>query len=61
MDFFNHIKTVISIILGLSIGCLLNGTVKFVQHPGRTKPYWVHLLWVHLLISFNDSFLVVGI
>lgn len=46
MDFFNHIKTVISIILSLSIGCLLNGTVKFVQHPGRTKPYWVHLLWV---------------
>ncbi len=46
MDFFNHIKTVISIILGLSIGSLLNGTVKFIQHPGRTKPYWIHLLWV---------------
>ncbi|MGK6342465.1 hypothetical protein ACMGDK_09515 [Chryseobacterium sp. DT-3] len=46
MDFFNHIKTVISIILGLGIGSLLNGTVKFVQHPGRTRPYWVHLLCV---------------
>lgn len=56
MDFFNHIKTVISIILGLSIGCLLNGTVKFVQHPGRTKPYWVHLLWVFYLFLLMIHF-----
>lgn len=49
MDFFNHIKTVISIILSLGIGSLLNGTVKFIQHPGRTKPYWVHLLLVFYL------------
>ncbi|MBT2620079.1 hypothetical protein [Chryseobacterium sp. ISL-6] len=46
MEFFNHIKTVISIILSLGIGGLLNGTVKFIQHPGRTKPYWLHLLLV---------------
>ena len=56
MDFFNHIKTVISIILGLSIGCLLNGSVKFVQHPGRTKPYWVHLLWVFYLFLLMIHF-----
>ncbi|AZA53977.1 hypothetical protein EG348_13690 [Chryseobacterium sp. G0201] len=56
MDFFNHIKTVISIILSLGIGCLLNGTVKFIQHPGRTKPYWVHLLWVLYLFLLMVHF-----
>ena len=45
MDTFGHIKSVIVIILGLSIAKLLQGTVKLIQHPGRTRPYWVHLLW----------------
>ena len=46
MEVFAHIKTVLSIILSLGIGTLLNGTARFIQHPHRTKPYWVHLLWV---------------
>ncbi len=46
MDTFNHLKTIISIILSLGIGTLLNGSVKFIQHPGRTRPFWVHLLFV---------------
>jgi len=42
---FDHIKTILGIILGLSITHLLNGIFKFVQHPKLAKPYWVHLLW----------------
>jgi len=49
METFQHIKTVLSIILGLSITQLLRGTVKLVQHPGREKPYLVHLLWTFYL------------
>lgn len=45
MEVFAHIKTVVSIVLGLGIGTLLNGTARFIQHPNRTKPYWIHLLW----------------
>jgi hypothetical protein len=45
MDTFGHIKSVIVIILGLSIAKLLQGAVKLIQHPGRTRIYWVHLLW----------------
>ncbi|MCR8556589.1 hypothetical protein KXD93_03000 [Mucilaginibacter sp. BJC16-A38] len=45
MEVFQHIKTILSIILSLSIAHLLKGTVKLIQHPGREKPYWVHLLW----------------
>lgn len=45
METFAHIKTVIGIILGLSITHLLKGVVKIVEHPKKNKPYWVHLLW----------------
>src|SRR3984957_14351400 len=45
MQTFEYIKSVISIILGLSLAKLLQSAVKLIQHPGRTKPYWVHLLW----------------
>jgi hypothetical protein len=45
MDTFGHIKSIIVIILGLSIAKLLQGAVRLIQHPGRTRPYWVHLLW----------------
>ncbi len=45
METFAHIKTVIGIILGLSITHLLKGVVKIIEHPTKNKPYWVHLLW----------------
>jgi len=45
MDTFGHIRMVIGFILSLSIARLLVGAVKLIQHPGRTRPYWVHLLW----------------
>ena len=46
MEVFNHIKYVIAITLSFSIAHLLRGTVKFIQHPNRVKPYITHLLWV---------------
>jgi len=45
MDTFFHVRMVMSIIMGLSITTLLKGAVKLVDHPGKYKPYWVHLLW----------------
>jgi hypothetical protein len=45
MGAFDHVKTILGIILGLSITHLLKGIIKFVQHPKQAKPYWVHLTW----------------
>lgn len=45
MDIHNHILTVISIILGLSITRILVGFGDFVQHPDRRKPYTVQVIW----------------
>lgn len=56
MDAFGHIRMVIGFILSISIARLLLGAVKIIQHPGRVKPYSVHLLWAFyifiLLIHF---------
>ena len=46
----------IVIIMGLSIAKLLQGAVKLIQHPGRTKPYWVHLLWALYLFLLLTHF-----
>ncbi len=46
MDTFFHIRVLMSIIMGLSIAQLLKNAVKLIDHPGKKKPYWIHLLWV---------------
>lgn len=45
METFSHIKTVLGIILGLSITHALKGAVKLIEHPGRSRAYAVHLMW----------------
>jgi hypothetical protein len=46
MEFFNYVMVLASVILGLGITHLLMGVAGILQHPGRDKIYWVHLLWV---------------
>jgi phosphoglycerol transferase MdoB-like AlkP superfamily enzyme len=46
MDQLSHIRTVFSIIIGLSVAHLLKGVAKIIEDPQRNKPYAVHLLWV---------------
>lgn len=46
MEIFNYVMVLASVIIGLGIAHLLQGVGGLVQHPGREKVYWVHLLWV---------------
>ena len=46
MEMFNYVMVLASVIIGLGIAHLLQGVGAIVQHPGREKTYWVHLLWV---------------
>ncbi|MEM9313322.1 MAG: hypothetical protein AAGA95_01740 [Pseudomonadota bacterium] len=55
MDLFEYISVLTSIIVGLGIAHLLRGVAGLVQHPGRHKFYWVHLVWV-LSTFFNMIF-----
>jgi hypothetical protein len=46
MDKFTHDRIIIGMILSLGIAQLLKGVARLIEHPSRTRPYWVHLLWV---------------
>ena len=46
MGIFEYVSVLTSIVVGLGIAHLLKGVATIVQHPGRNRTYWVHLLWV---------------
>ena len=45
-DVFLHVRVIIGVILGLSIGRLLQGLAWFIEHPGKQKLSAIHLGWV---------------
>jgi hypothetical protein len=49
-NIFAYVRTIISIIVGLSIGRLLTGLARFVQHPSHQKIYPVHLVWTFFML-----------
>ena len=61
MDPFTHIKSVLAIVLGLSLAHLIQASLNLLLQRGKKKPYWVHMLWVYIRFSADSSFLVVGI
>ena len=46
MELFEYVVVLTSIVAGLGITHLLQGIARIVQHPGRMRVYWVHLVWV---------------
>ncbi|MBB4350276.1 MULTISPECIES: hypothetical protein [Rhizobiaceae] len=49
-EYFGHVRTIIGMVLALSLARLVNGLTRFVQHPGTIKVYPVHLGWVVFLL-----------
>ena len=46
MEIFEYISVLTSIIIGLGIAHLLRGVAGVIQHPGRHRLNWIHLVWV---------------
>jgi hypothetical protein len=46
MQMFEYIIVLISIVIGLALTHLMQGIAGLIQHPGRTRIWWVHLVWV---------------
>ena len=42
---FLHVRVAIGMVVGLAIASVLSGVARFVQHPKRHKPDWIHLAW----------------
>lgn len=53
MDAFNYLTVMVSIVMGLGLTQLLAGIGNFVQIRRRVRFYWLHTIWVLLLISLH--------
>ncbi len=49
---FSHVRVVIGMVVSLSLARILTGVALFIQHPGKTKVYPVHLAWAGFLMIF---------
>jgi hypothetical protein len=56
MDVYQHVRIVMSILVGLSVTHLLRGAAGLVEHPRRTRVYWVHLVWVLFIFLYLVHF-----
>ncbi|WP_426125612.1 hypothetical protein [Pararhizobium sp. PWRC1-1] len=51
-ELFSHIRVVMGMVISLSMARLLTGLAVLVQHPGKTRIYWLHLGWVLFMFLF---------
>jgi len=52
MGLFEYVIVLTSIVIGLALTHLMQGIARLVQHPGRVRIWWVHLVWVaHMLLT----------
>ena len=45
-EVYGYIRTVMSMVIGLSLAQLLTRLAGFVQSPGKNRVYFVHIGWV---------------
>lgn len=55
-EVYVYIRTVMSMVIGLSLARLLTGLGGIVQAPGKNRVYWVHLGWVASMFLFIIHF-----
>jgi hypothetical protein len=59
MDPFSYICVLTSIVAGLAVTRLVSGFGQLLQTRARTRPYWVHALWmVNVLLTVIISWWV---
>ena len=46
MQMFEYIIVLISIVIGLALTHLMQGIAGLIQHPERSRVWWVHLVWI---------------
>jgi hypothetical protein len=47
-----HVRVLLGMIVGLGLTHLLRQVARIVEHPGRKRVYWVHLVWVLSVFLF---------
>ncbi|MET0231643.1 MAG: hypothetical protein ABW186_11985 [Rhodanobacteraceae bacterium] len=47
-----NVRVLLGIIIGLGLTHLLRHVARIIEHPGRHRVYWVHLVWVASVFLF---------
>jgi len=53
MDAFNYLSVMVSMVLGLGLTQLFAGIGNMVQVRRRVKFYWLHAMWILLMIGLH--------
>lgn len=56
MSEFEYASVVVSIVLALGIAEILRFLADSLREPGARRLYWVHLLWILLLLELHMEF-----
>jgi hypothetical protein len=56
MSDFEYASVVVSIVLALGIADILRFLADCLREPGRRRLYWVHLVWIFLLLQLHVEF-----
>ena len=56
MSEFEYASVVVSIVLALGIADILRFLADTLREPGGRRLYWVHLLWILLLLELHMEF-----
>ena len=56
MSEFEYASVVVSIVLALGIADILRFLADCLREPGARRIYWVHLLWIVLLLELHLEF-----
>ena len=55
-DIYQHVRVMVSILVGFSFTHLLTGAARLAQHPGRQRRYFVHLIWALFVFFYILAF-----
>jgi hypothetical protein len=55
MDLYQHVRVVLSILVGFSLTRLLNVAPQLAQHE-RKRVYWIHLVWALFMFLYVIAF-----
>jgi hypothetical protein len=56
MSNFEYVTVIVSVVLALGFSHLLGSIGSIIPNPGRVRGYWLHFVWVFLLLTLHFQF-----
>jgi len=52
MDLYAHVRIIVGVVISLGLTHLLRSAAHMIQHPGKQKIYWVHMMWALFMFIY---------